>query len=41
MCRESEVESWGRAVLTRRQMGAIGAAGAVAACAPMASEWWS
>lgn len=37
MCSESEVEDWGRAVLTRRQMGAIGAAGAVAACAPMAS----
>ena len=37
MCRESEVENWGRAVLTRRQMGAIGAAGAAAACAPMAS----
>lgn len=37
MCRESEVESWGRAVMTRRQMGAMGAAGAVAACAPMAS----
>lgn len=38
MCRENEVESWGRAVLTRRQMGAIGAAGAAAACAPMASD---
>lgn len=40
MCDESEVESWGRAALTRRQMGAqigaLGAAGAVAACAPMA-----
>lgn len=38
MCRESEVEDWGRATLTRRQMGAIGAAGAAAACAPMAGE---
>jgi carboxymethylenebutenolidase len=38
MCEKSEVESWGRAALTRRQMGALGAAGAVAACAPMASE---
>lgn len=38
MCQQSEVESWGRAALTRRQMGALGAAGAVAACAPMASE---
>ncbi len=37
MCRESEVESWGRAVLTRRQIGAIGVAGAAAACAPMAN----
>lgn len=38
MCEKSEVESWGRAALTRRQMGALGAAGAAAACAPMASE---
>jgi len=38
MCRESEVWNWGRAVMTRRQMGAIGAVGAVAACAPMASD---
>ncbi len=41
MCRESEVESWGRAVLTRRQMGGLSAAGAVgvvAACAPMAGD---
>lgn len=38
MCKQSEVENWGRATLTRRQMGTIGAAGAVAACAPMAGE---
>lgn len=38
MCQQSEVENWGRATLTRRQMGAIGAAGAAAACAPMAGE---
>lgn len=38
MCEKSDVEKWGRATLTRRQMGALGAAGAVAACAPMAGE---
>ncbi|HEU4821707.1 MAG TPA: dienelactone hydrolase family protein [Qipengyuania sp.] len=38
MCDKSEVESWGRAALTRRRMGALGAAGVVGACAPMASE---
>jgi carboxymethylenebutenolidase len=41
MCLESQVESWGRATLTRRRMGALsaaGAVGAVAACAPMASD---
>ena len=38
MCQQSEVENWGRAALTRRQVGAIGAAGAVAACAPMAGD---
>lgn len=42
MCRESEVQNWARAVLTRRQigvLGATGAAGALAAgCAPMAGE---
>lgn len=41
MCRESEVEKWARAELSRRQMGAgigaLGAATAVAACAPMDS----
>lgn len=35
MCDKSEVERWGKRVLTRRQVGAIGAVGAVAACAPM------
>lgn len=38
MCERSEVESWGRAALTRRQIGVLGAAGAVAACAPMQSD---
>lgn len=38
MCQQSEVENWGRAAITRRQVGAIGAAGAAAACAPMAGE---
>lgn len=38
MCERSEVESWGRAALTRRQMGVLGAAGAVAACAPVAGN---
>lgn len=38
MCQQSEVEDWGRATLTRRQIGAIGAAGAAAACAPMAGD---
>jgi carboxymethylenebutenolidase len=38
MCEKSEVESWGRSALTRRQMGALGVASAAAACAPMASE---
>jgi carboxymethylenebutenolidase len=38
MCETSEVESWGRATLTRRQMGALGAVGAVAACAPMPAD---
>lgn len=37
MCERSEVERWGRAALTRRQVGAMGAIGAVAACAPMPS----
>ena len=37
MCEEGQVENWGNA-LTRRQIGALGAAGAVAACAPMARE---
>lgn len=35
MCEKSEVENWGRATLTRRQIGAFGAAGTVAACASM------
>lgn len=38
MCQEAEVEAWGRAALTRRQLGALGAASAAAACAPMAGE---
>lgn len=38
MCQQNEVESWGRAALTRRQIGALGAAGAVAACAPIPGE---
>ena len=38
MCEKSEVESWGRSTLTRRQMGALGVASAAAACAPMANE---
>ena len=38
MCQQSQVESWGRANLTRRQIGAMGAAGAIAACAPMAGD---
>ena len=42
MCETSDLEAWGRKTLTRRQMGAIGAGGVVAAaagaCAPMASD---
>ena len=38
MCETQDIESWGKAVLTRRQLGAIGATGVAAACAPMASE---
>lgn len=36
MCDKGEVETWARAALTRRQIGALGAAGAVSACAPTA-----
>lgn len=35
MCDEHQVASWGRAVLSRRQMGAGALAGAAAACAPV------
>ena len=35
MCEQTEIETWGSAAMTRRQAGALGAAGAVAACAPM------
>lgn len=42
MCETSDLEAWGRRVLTRRQLGAAGASGmaaaGLAACAPMASE---
>ena len=38
MCETQDIESWGKAALTRRQLGAIGATGVAAACAPMASE---
>lgn len=38
MCETNDLEAWGRAALTRRQMGVIGASGMAAACAPMASE---
>ena len=37
MCETSDLETWGRNAMTRRQIGALGAAGAVAACAPMAT----
>lgn len=37
MCRQSDVENWGRAVMSRRRLGALGAAGVVAACAPVES----
>jgi carboxymethylenebutenolidase len=41
MCDESQLEAWGRKALTRRQVGAIGAGGVLAAaagaCAPMAA----
>lgn len=40
MCETTDLETWGRNALTRRQMGAIGASGLIAAtgaCAPMAS----
>lgn len=38
MCETGEIEAWGRAALTRRQIGALGAAGAVAACASMPGD---
>lgn len=38
MCETENLESWARGAITRRQMGVLGTAGAVAACAPMASE---
>ena len=38
MCETQDIESWAKAGLTRRQVGAIGATGVAAACAPMASE---
>ena len=38
MCEKSEVEAWARTALTRRQIGVLGAAGAVSACTPMASN---
>jgi carboxymethylenebutenolidase len=37
MCEKTEVETWARAALTRRQMGALGVAGAVSACTAMDS----
>ncbi|MEO1969546.1 MAG: dienelactone hydrolase family protein [Sphingomonadaceae bacterium] len=33
MCEESDLEHWGAAALTRRQLGVFGAAGTLAACA--------
>ena len=38
MCDTETLENWARGALTRRQVGALGAAGALGACAPMASE---
>ena len=38
MCETQDIESWGKNALTRRQLGALGATGVAAACAPMASE---
>lgn len=38
MCDTENLQNWARGALTRRQVGALGTAGAVAACAPMASE---
>lgn len=38
MCSESELEKWVRDGLTRRQLGALGAAAGIAACAPTKSE---
>ena len=33
MCEQSDLERWGTAALTRRQLGVVGAAGTLAACA--------
>ena len=38
MCETQDIENWARSALTRRQLGALGATGVAAACAPMASE---
>lgn len=38
MCERKTVETWARDALTRREVGALGAAGAVSACAPMGAE---
>ena len=38
MCETQDLENWAKTGLTRRQLGAIGATGMAAACAPMASE---
>ena len=38
MCETQDIESWAKAALTRRQVGALGATGVAAACAPMANE---
>lgn len=38
MCETSDLETWAKGVLTRRQMGAVGVGTLAAACAPMAGE---
>lgn len=38
MCERSDLESWARGALTRRQLGVVGATGLAAACAPVGGE---
>lgn len=38
MCERQAVEKWAKDVLSRRQVGALGAMGAIAACAPVTAD---